>query len=721
MYTVKMIQVTLQVDAMAEYQQEAPKSMGRKQHTDVQALNPKHSDLLSHETANDEKLKPKPRSRINLRRKFKKLLEETHDLAPSYSQGEQPKQKPHNKHTQSPKIASHPDLMYEAMKSYESELVFTFLRHPDTSILKLAETAKDNELIPPRLLTGIKTLDSRVPKSRAYRYILLNIFKQMTPAKMTILLKVLATLPGTGNVMTKVMEQYKILNDDTRTRCDKGLFSEFHISVLTEILAGYSSKWEEFATGFWLSENKIENIRAMKCKPEMALKEVISSWIRCECEHAKPPKLGVLEVTMRSEIVGLGSKANTIARDIKARDFLDNMMAEEFPVVIYPDSTAKRRNSITRGMACEHITVREGNSVLLETRIKSSTLIWSKNGSQINKLGQGDSIVLVPALDLSVEGHYKTHDDIQNISENVCNLHLETPLDKHQRLLLGRYMTQHEIPEDTWPPSSTGTFISLALIKQGSIHRAGEYSRCTIRGDMDDIYQNKEGITYHRAVSDLSSGDRLLIEGRPGSGKTTLVQKITKDWARGEISMLHVRLLLLIHLRGFFCDPNIGLQDIIRCYFKSLSDIEEIMHYAAVHHGLGFCFVLDGLDEYLPQKGTFIYNLIKKNDLPKSVIIVASRPAAAAKFRHNATRQVEVLGFLKPQISDYIRNYHFSLNSKSQELCKYLDTHPNIYHMCYLPIHACMICFLYDHTSSDLPETETDIYTICNASCTLSL
>ena len=31
------------------------------------------------------------------------------------------------------------------------------------------------------------------------------------------------------------------------------------------------------------------------------------------------------------------------------------------------------------------------------------------------------------------------------------------------------------------------------------------------------------------------SSELILVEGRPGSGKTTLVHKTVKDWASGEI------------------------------------------------------------------------------------------------------------------------------------------------------------------------------------------
>ena len=199
------------------------------------------------------------------------------------------------------------------------------------------------------------------------------------------------------------------------------------------------------------------------------------------------------------------------------------------------------------------------------------------------------------------------------------------------------------------------SFINLALIKQESIQKAGEYGRCTIRGDMDDIIKDKEGITYNKATGNLSSGARVLIDGRPGSGKTTFVHKFSQDWTNEEITIRHVRLLFLIQLRGFSSDPNIGLRDIIACYYRDCSGMEDIVGYADKHNGLGLGFLLDGLDEYLPgDRYAFLFRLIRKEVLPKSVVIVASRPAAAAELRSIATRQIEVLGFLKPQIHDYI-------------------------------------------------------------------
>ena len=78
-------------------------------------------------------------------------------------------------------------------------------------------------------------------------------------------------------------------------------------------------------------------------------------------------------------------------------------------------------------------------------------------------------------------------------------------------------------------------------------------------------------------------------------------------------------------------------------------------------------------------------------------------------FRYRADRIVEILGFLSDQILEYFDYYPFSHNTKPAELKAYLPTHPNVFHMCYLPIHAAMVAFLFDVTG-EVPKTETEIY-----------
>ena len=167
-----------------------------------------------------------------------------------------------------------------------------------------------------------------------------------------------------------------------------------------------------------------------------------------------------------------------------------------------------------------------------------------------------------------------------------------------------------------------------------------------------------------------------------------------------------------MHLRAFSSNPDVSFRDIIRCYPFSESSVSTICKYAEKHDGLGLCFILDGLDEYMPgnNNSCFIFRLIRRGILPKAVVITASRPAAAANFRRYASKQVEVIGFLTQQIYEYVSKYPFSEVCKRNQLCQYLNHHLRVLHTCYLPIHSAMVCFLFNIMEDNLPQTETGIY-----------
>ena len=46
----------------------------------------------------------------------------------------------------------------------------------------------------------------------------------------------------------------------------------------------------------------------------------------------------------------------------------------------------------------------------------------------------------------------------------------------------------------------------------------------------------------------------------------------------------------------------------------------------------------------------------------------------------------------------------------ASDLIAYVKTHVNVLHMCYLPLHAAIICFLFSELEGNIPSTETQIY-----------
>ena len=367
--------------------------------------------------------------------------------------------------------------------------------------------------------------------------------------------------------------------------------------------------------------------------------------------------------------------------------------------------------------------VTEEKSALLEVQVSANydttiTYQWMKDGAPLNDnstyCGTHKQILCINDVTMASEGTYhcevQTHENEKLQSEPIK---LTVKVSPEKKVLIDMYLSQPEVPKDTWPPVSNNTYINLALIKPGAIDKAGEYAYNTIQGDVDDILKDKDRIEYEEVFSNLVSGTLLLIEGRPGSGKTTLVHKFSQDWASGKLNLKNIQLLFLVHLRVLLNNPSIELRDILKHYYKDQVRLDQILDHSEQFSGEGLCFVLDGLDEYSPKgkKNTTIFKLINKELLPKSIVVVASRPAAVVHLKSVATKRVEVLGFQKEQISQYIKEYKFSNAEKIQNLLSYLEQHPNVDHMCYLPIHASMVCYLFDLMGTALARTETEMYT----------
>ena len=580
----------------------------------------------------------------------------------------------------------------KAVRSSETKLIDSILTNVPGSIMDLARIAHGKGIIQTQVMNTLKTLDPSIPHRLRCRYLLLHAYEYMTSQKCVMnWLETLSLVKGTASVLSQIKQENDFLAHKVG-------------SVLSSV-----ERLQEFGYSLGIRHDRMKEIIAEYSDTSQALDTVLLDWFKDSRDSSSIDvarlfaTLPMLESELQRDTVFARELADKVGKFCDARL---SYFAETKGLLKISDQTTEVR-------------LIEGNSALLEVQVEgdSKGCKYELHHHEENTAYKFNySILNLCNVDLVSEGHYtcKVTKCFQTFDESEpIHIAVITPLDKYQSVIVDRYTAQPEVPVDTWPPKSSVTFINLALIKQDSIQEAGEYGRCTIRGDMDDIIKDKEGITYDEAMGNLSSGARVLIEGRPGSGKTTFVHKFSQDWANKYITIKYVKLLFLIQLRGFASDPNINLHDIIRCYCNNHEGITEIVEYAAKHNGLGLAFVLDGLDEYQPQdKNAFIFKLIRKEVLLKSVVIVSSRPAAAADFRSIATRQIEVLGFLKPQIHDYIDSYQFHADFKRPDLHKYLDARPNVLHMCYLPIHVSMVCFLYDMLTKDLPETETEIYSV---------
>ena len=364
-------------------------------------------------------------------------------------------------------------------------------------------------------------------------------------------------------------------------------------------------------------------------------------------------------------------------------------------------------------------------AVLAECGEKSSLVL--KLHSVLSKWIVGDTKPTLKVLKEALEGPLVQRPDIARQLEEKSVPKVSPPpspaatmkksaLQTYKGHLFLRYSREPEISEGDWPPVVSKNFINLALVKPSNVPSRTNYS---IPGNPDKELEKKEKIEYEQAFEVYTRSERMLVLGCPGSGKTTLAHKVVKDWAQGLV-LKGAQLVYLISLRLLTSERESKLSSILNKFHYLQGNvlqqnIEEI-------YGKGVCFILDGLDEYPPQseENPLIYALLDKSYLPEAMVIVTSRPAAASAYK-SSFKQIEVFGFSRKDIFEYVDSFPFSAPSNTdvpfkKKLKNFLKSHPGVLDLCYLPVNVAIICFVYDCESEILPETQTEMYKLFTTS-----
>ena len=257
------------------------------------------------------------------------------------------------------------------------------------------------------------------------------------------------------------------------------------------------------------------------------------------------------------------------------------------------------------------------------------------------------------------------------------------------------------VTSNKWLPSPTQKFINLAIIKKERIQRGkidSDFVQKSIRGQIDDILLEKSPIKLEEIFSKIE-GERkvILIDGAPGSGKTSLTVHVCQRWSRGEL-FEEFTVVILVQLR----DPAVQSAKSIADLLPSRDDqmAEEVARAITASDGRGILWVLDGFDElplHLREK-SFLRDLIlpsAKSPVSLSSVIVTSRPISSGDLCESVSSRIEVLGFTREEQRQYFTECLKGDTKAVDTLTERLSENPGIEGSCYLPLNASIVAHLY--------------------------
>ena len=215
----------------------------------------------------------------------------------------------------------------------------------------------------------------------------------------------------------------------------------------------------------------------------------------------------------------------------------------------------------------------------------------------------------------------------------------------------------------------------------------------------------------------------ILIEGAPGMGKTLLLKEIAYRWGNQQI-LQKFKLLLPVYLRDPAVQQMSSIDDLLQLFCKRDKEAIEIASacrkYFLKNNGEDLALLFDGYDEYPErlQKDSLIADILERLVLPGCGLIVSSRPHALVNFREQATVRVDILGFTEAEREYYINESMEGQPQKIDELSRYLQGHPIISSLYFVPFNMFVLVYLYKQ-DVPLPKNSVELYNyfICLTIC----
>ncbi|XP_039598810.1 NACHT, LRR and PYD domains-containing protein 3-like isoform X2 [Polypterus senegalus] len=306
-----------------------------------------------------------------------------------------------------------------------------------------------------------------------------------------------------------------------------------------------------------------------------------------------------------------------------------------------------------------------------------------------------------PALDPHIKDLHETHR--LTVSESTRTLDAQaSPGDPHTTAVgfETRYTELVAIKQDTRNRKET----EHELMKTGRIHEElmeeGAAEKCE-RIWIEQLFRKS-----HVSANPVNI---IVVSGMAGIGKTTMVQKIMYDWARGTQYQRFAFVLLFkfreLNLLDNVNETQMSLIKLIERHYKYLSNdpLKDVLKNPE-----SLLFIFDGLEEYKHKLDfttsqlcsnpdvevpvhILVTSLVSRTLLKGCSVLITSRPRALEAVDIKKTdRFIEILGFFPEQKLMYFKKF-FGDAALGAEAFQYVKENIILYTMCFSPSYCWII------------------------------
>ena len=273
--------------------------------------------------------------------------------------------------------------------------------------------------------------------------------------------------------------------------------------------------------------------------------------------------------------------------------------------------------------------------------------------------------------------------------------------------------------------AADANFIELALVKKklDKVDSNDSFLMSTLWGGIDVIMASTSSLPMKDI---LLQSNFILVEGRPGVGKSVFSLELCRQWDTLE-SLQDYKLVLRLELRNEYVQKAASLSELFQIYSEDPELCTRVEEEVSRCNGEGVLFVLDGFDE-LPSsivhnKKSLIMAIVSGKRgrpglsrvpfLPKATRLVTSRPSAVHECFPKEQRHVEILGFTDDCKEQYAESAFKSKPELLEHFKKFMRSNPVINALMHIPLNcaiAAQLCRDRLKYDDPLPKTTTQLY-----------